>query len=264
MMVSCLNDNNKQNHNNNDTCEEIKQLLLYKKNIRANSTNARILQMLYPNNAYTVKQITSQINDKPYPYAKKLILDLQSKKFLEHDNTSHYSRSYQLSQMGRWFVICIKLDNISFQSLCILAAVYDFTKNHPGGIKNAFYITSHFRRLFDESYDDENVSAIYTKRNISHSIKMLIDNDFTYWAYRHILKINPCFFEMCCEMYDKDLTSLAKWNHLISSQCTDRYLDNLRFTENHKRLFGLLTKSKAAADPFQIERSNLTSSTLRS
>ncbi len=219
--------NNKNNNNGScySTERTIENLLFYRKRIHKNSTSSNILQLLYPDKSHTIKQIASQLdnNNKSYHYTKKIILTLHSNGYLDDDSKS-YGKSYHLSQVGRWFAICVQLDNISFQSLCILAEAYTKIKRHP----RRYYLISKFRNYFDESYDKERncASAIYSSSNILKSIKQLEERNLAYWTFRGILKINSKTFEMLCKKYDEELESLAIWNNKIFDKCKDHYINN--------------------------------------
>ena len=219
----------RNSHDNNSSGvnpieKTIENLLLYRKRIQKNSTSSKILQLLYPDRNYTIKQIALQLdNDKSYSYAKKIILKLYSNGYLD-DNSKSYHKSYHLSQVGLWFAICIQLGNISFQSLCILAEAYAKIKRHP----RRYYLASKFRDNFDESHDkDRNTaSAIYSSSNILKSIKQLEERNLAYWVFRGVLKINVKTFEMLHAKYDKELESLAVWNDQIFDKCKDHYINN--------------------------------------
>ena len=226
---------------NNTLEKKIKNLLLYKRRIHKNSTSSKILDLLYPDESYTIKQINSKI-DKPYHYTKNIVLALQSGNHLDNDSKL-YKRQYFLSPIGRWFAMCVKLDHISFQSLCVLAAAYSKIKRHPqktGG----YYMVSSFRDLFDESYDgDRNcISAIYSTRNITKSIKMLTDRNLVYWGFRDVLKFTSKFFDLL-QKYDYDLESLADWNCKSSEKCIEEYLNSLSFDKKKRQVLALTVSS---------------------
>lgn len=219
--------------------QKIKQLLLYKKRIQKDSTSSKILQLLYPNKNYTIQQITPKI-DKPYFYTKKIVLQLQSNGYLYNDE-KQYNRSYHVSQLGRWFAICIILDNISFQSLCILAATYCRVRKDPSN-RHTYYLISKFRDDFDKSYDADGIcaSAVYSSRNITRSIKMLTDRNLVYWINDDFLKTSPIVFEML-QKYDDDLTALVKWYDQMYEKCKDEHLESITLDSNNKKLLVLTT-----------------------
>ena len=232
--------NNYEDSNNNDLAtQKIAQLLYYKRKIHANSTSWKILQMLYPDIKLTLKQIISNIDQKSYPYTKKITLNLCRDEYLQHDNSTNYNRKYSLTNQGRWFAVAAKLE-ISFQSLCLLAAVYNKVKIHPYGAEQGYYLTSYFRRIFDATFD-ENVSAIYSKQGIFKSIKNLLDRNLVYQAFQDVLKIHPYIFEILQSKYDVELVQISRWICSISEKCKEEYLKNLKFTEKQKRLFLLMS-----------------------
>ena len=104
------------------------------------------------------------------------------------------------------FAVCVKLDHITFQSLCILSQTYYKVKPDPNSKTNC-YMISKFRDTFDKSHDDEDracASAVYTSRNISQSIRILVDRNLIYWANKDFVRISPGIFENL-KRYDKDL-----------------------------------------------------------
>ncbi|WP_316504782.1 hypothetical protein [Nitrosopumilus sp.] len=203
-------------------------LLYYRRKVVANSVCSKIMILLYPDNSMTLKEISSVI-DKSRSYSKKIILQMNHSGYLGHDNKP-YNRRYQLSQTGRWFAICGKL-NVSFQALCILSKVYLNSKD------NRHYMISMYRRNFDESCDEfySIASAIYSYRNISRSIKMLTDKFLVYWESKDMLKITPNIMQYLKE-YDGDLTSLSSWIDDVSILCHEKRLENIKIDDNTKNI----------------------------
>ena len=216
--------------------KRIKSLLLYKKKIHKNSTCCNILKMMYPDAKLTARQITHQMNKKPYFYTKKIVSQMQSDNFLYHDGKK-YNRVYCLSPIGRWFAVCAELDYISFQSLCILAQVYDRAKRYPNH-RESFYMISKFRNFFDKSYNEDNscASAIYTNSNIIKSINQLTDRNLVYRANSDFLKITSTTFEFLYKKYDDELLSLVEWCTRISEKCRKEHLNNLKIDPKIKHL----------------------------
>jgi len=198
--------NSTQNYDLLELDRKVKRILLYKKKIHRNSTCSNIMEVLYPDIRFTVSQIASKIS-KPHPYTKKIVLQMCSDGYLFHDEKK-YNREYFLSSTGRWFAVRIKLDHISFQSLCILSQTYCKVKRELND-RTSCYMVSKFRDIFDKSYDDEDgacASAVYTSRNISQSIRMLTDRNLLYWANEDFVKISPGIFDHL-KKYDKDFIS---------------------------------------------------------
>ena len=193
--------------------------------------------MLYPDMPFTVKQVASRIN-KPYLYTKKIILQMRSDGYLLHDEREKYNRKYFLSDTGRWFAVCVKLDYISFQSLCILSQTYCRIKRDPNG-KASCYMISKFRDAFDKSYDEEDgicASAVYTPRNISQSIRMLTDRNLLYWANEDFVSISHEIFEHL-QKYDKDFVSLVSWQNKIFEKCRKEQLKAVITSPEKKDMF---------------------------
>ena len=216
--------------------EKIHSLLFYRRKVFANSTCSRVLNLLYPESQLTIKEMTSKIR-KPYLYSKKIVMQMNHDGYLTHDSKS-YNREYKLSQMGRWFAICGELDNIPFQSLCILSKVYVNEKKY-----HKRYMVSMYRRNFDESCDDlySIPSAIYSSRNISRSIKMLTDRFLVYRISEGNLKTMPKVLENLENNYDSDLNSLFSWSDEMLTSCMEIRFENIKLDNAKKNLFGLVS-----------------------
>ena len=228
-----------KNHNLSELDRKIKHILLYKKKIHRNSTCSKILEMMYPNTQFTVSQIACNIN-KPYLYTKKIILQMMhSDGYMLHDEKKKYNRKYFLSYMGRWFAVCAQLDYISFQSLCILSQTYCRVKRDPNNKASSCYMISKFRDTFDKSYDEEDgicASAVYTPRNISQSIRMLIDRNLLYWANEDFVRISPKIFDHL-QKYDKDFVSLVSWQNKIFEKCRKEQLKAVITSPEKRNMF---------------------------
>ena len=235
--------NSTQNHNLSELDIKVKHILLYKKKIHRNSTCSKIMEMMYPDIKLTIRQITSKIDCKPYVYTKKIILQMQSDGYLLSDGKK-YNRSYSLSQTGRWFAVCVTLDYIPFQSLCILSQTYCRVKKDPNN-KISCYMISKFRDIFDKSYDDEDrvcASAIYSNSNIFRSVKHLTDRNLVYWASSEFLKISLPVIEYLQRRYDDELSSLMKWCDETFEKCKDERYASLQISDNKRKIFSLFCK----------------------
>ena len=244
--------NSTQNHNLLQLDRKVKRTLFYKKKIHRNSTCSKVMEMLYPDIKFTVSQIACNIN-KPCLYTKKIVLQMYSDGYLLHDEKK-YNRAYFLSDTGRWFAVCVKLDYISFQSLCILSQTYCKVKRDPNS-KASCYMLSKFRDVFDKSYDDEDracASAVYTSRNISRSIRMLTDRNLLYWANVDFVRISPGVFDHL-QKYDEDFVSLASWQNNIFEECRKEQFKAVMTSQEKKNLFSFLNQIN------RNERSILTS-----
>lgn len=234
--------NSTPNHNYlSELDQKIKHILLYRKKIHKNSTCSNILSMLYPDVLSTVSQIASRTN-KPYSYTKKILLQMQLDGYLLY-NKKMYNREYFLSETGRWFAVCVKLDYITFQSLCILSQAYCKVKPDPND-KASCYMISKFRDTFDKSRDDEDgicASAVYTARNISQSIRMLTDRNLIYWANKDFVRINPVIFEHL-QKYDKDFASLVSWQNKMFEKCRKEQFKVIMNSLEKKNLFSFISQ----------------------
>lgn len=231
---------------------KIKRILFYKKKIHRNSTCSNIMEMMYPDMRSTVSQVAFRVS-KPHAYTKKIVLQMHSDGYLFHDGKK-YNRTYFLSDTGRWFAICVKLDYVSFQSLCILSQTYCKVKRDPNS-KASCYMISKFRDTFDKSYDDEYgacASAVYTSRNISQSIRMLTDRNLLYWANKDFVKMSSGVFDRL-QKYDKDFASLTSWQNEMFEKCRNEQFKAVMRSTEKKNLFSFIAQINSN------ERSTLTS-----
>jgi len=232
---------NTPNHNYlSELDQKIKHILFYRKKIHRNSTCSNIMNMLYPDMLSTVSQIASRIS-KPYSYTKKIVLQMHSDGYLLH-NEKKYNREYFLSDTGRWFAVCIKLDYITFQSLCILSQTYCKTKQDPNS-KAICYMLSKFRDAFDKSYDEDGAcaTAVYTSRNISQSIRMLTDRNLLYLANKDFVRTSPVVFE-CLQKYDRDFVSLVYWQNKMFEKCRKEQFKAVMSIPEKRNLFAFIGK----------------------
>lgn len=141
-----------KNHDLSELDRKIKRILLYKKKIHRDSTCSRILEMMHPDRQLTVSQIARSIG-KPRQYTKKIVLHmLHSDGYLllcDEKTKKRHSRRYLLVDTGRWFAVCVKLDYIPFQSLCILSQAYCRARRDPNDKASSCYMISRFRDAFD-------------------------------------------------------------------------------------------------------------------
>ena len=216
--------------------QKIKNLLFYKKNIHKNSTSSKILKLLYPDKQLTINQITSQTNDKSYNYIKKIVLQMKLNRYLNCDDKK-YDKSYHLSKIGRWFALCVVLDHITFQSLCILSQVYCKVRIDPTNRMN-YYMVSKFRDTFDKSCDNDLscASAIYSNVHILRSVKQLTDRNLIYWANSDFLKISLPIFEKL-QKYDQDFVSLVEWQNKTIEECRNEQIKVIMSIPERKSLF---------------------------
>ena len=210
------------------------------------------MEMMHPDMRFTVSEIAFRVS-KPHAYTKKIVLQMHSDGYLSHDEKK-YNRTCFLSDTGRWFAVCVKLDYISFQSLCILSQTYCKVKRDPDS-KASCYMISKFRDTFDKSYDDEDgtcASAVYTSRSISQSIRMLTDRSLLYWANEDFVKISPGVFDRL-QKYDKDFVSLTSWQDKMFERCRKEQFKAVMSSPEKKNLLSFIGQIH------RNERSTLTS-----
>jgi len=207
------------NEDNDDL--HIKNLMLYRTNIKKNSVAARILETLYDVSEFSLFKIVDKIK-KPYLYTKNITLELKYSGYL----ISHSRGRYSITQKGRWFVICQRLDGLSFLSLCLLAETHHKVKTNP----ELFYQLSTFRRYYEKDYDNDNSSsiAIYNCKNISKSLRLLKERHLVYVVNYDFIKMTRPMIDFLAR-YDEDLDSLYDWCNDTYEKCINHIIENTKF-----------------------------------
>ena len=219
---------------NYSTKKSIQQLILYRRHTKSDSVSSQVLQLLYPNQNLTLKEITNNFDSKHYLYVKKIVLCLKRNGYLQvNNNNKLYKRNYSLTQVGRWFAICSKLD-VPFLSLCLLSDVYCTVKDVDKN-SHRIYLISSFRKLFDSSYDDS-ISAIYSEQNIYKIMSHLIDRNLIRHASKDLIKMDDIIITKL-NQHDKDLNQLHQWIYDVSIKCKNFYLEN---NDTPKQLLSLI------------------------
>jgi len=206
--------------------------MLYRSHIKKNSTAAKILEASYDVSEFSLFEIT-QIITKPYSYAKKIALELKYSGYLKSDRRGRYS----ITQKGRWFAICHRLDGLSFLSLCLLAETYHKVKINP----DLFYQLSTFRKYYEMNYGSDGISsssttAIYKRRNISRSLQLLRERHLVYVVSGEFIKMTEPMIDFFSQ-YGEDLDSLYSWNNDTYEKCTSHVIANKKFNSNIGNLF---------------------------
>ena len=203
--------------------------MLYRNNIKKDSVAARILEMSYDVSEFSLFEIVEKIK-KPYLYTKKITLVLKYSGYLKSKNRG----SYCITQKGRWFVICQKLDGISFLSLCLLAETYHRVKTNP----EFFYQLSAFRRFYERDFDNgvSSSTAVYKRRNISRSLQLLKERNLVYVVNGDFIKMTRPMIDFLAR-YDNDLDSLYDWCNDTYEKCINHIIENNRFDPNIGKLF---------------------------
>ena len=234
--------NTKNDENINTT--KIKSLLLYRNNIKKNSTSFKILEMSFNDHEnnhdendngiseFSLSVISKRIN-KSYKFTKKIVLVLKYSGYLESKKRGIYT----ITKKGRWFTLCQKLDGISFLSLCLLAETYHRVKSNP----EFFYQLSAFREYYQRDCSDDygkldckngNSSsssslsvALYHRNNISKSLHHLTSRNLVYVVSGDFLKMTKQMIEFL-HTYDDDLESLFLWCGDTYEKYVNHIIDN--------------------------------------
>jgi len=203
--------------------------MLYRNNIKKNSTAAKILEMSYDISEFSLFEMLRNIK-KPYPYAKKIALELKYSEYLKSESRGRYS----ITQKGKWFVICQRLDGLSFLSLCLLAETYHKVKTNP----ELFYQLSAFKQYYEEGYGRgiSSSTAIYNSKNISKSLRLLRTRNLVHVVSGDFIKMTRPMMNFL-EKYDEDLDSLYIWCNDTYEKCVDHSIENKKFDSNMKNIF---------------------------
>ena len=204
--------------------------MLYRSNIKKNSTAARILETSYDVSEFSLFEITQRIR-KPYLYAKNIALNLKYSGYLKSERWGRYS----ITQKGRWFVMCKRLDGLSFLSLCLLAETYHKVKANP----EMFYQLSRFRKYYEMDYGggvSTLTTAIYKRRNISRSLQLLKQRHLVYVVSGEFIMMTGPMIDFLVQ-YDEDLDSLYSWNDDTYEKCISHTIENIKFNPRIANLF---------------------------
>ncbi|MDH3394733.1 MAG: hypothetical protein OEL52_01100 [Nitrosopumilus sp.] len=226
---------NNNNSNNDTDSRRVKELLMYRNNIKRNSTSSKILEMLYDDcsnnnnndiSEFPLSYVSKRIR-KPYRFTKKIFLELKYSGCL----ASRQRGMYSITQKGRWFALCQKLDGISFLSLCLLAETYHRVKSNP----EFFCQLSSFRDYYqrdcrdDAHHNNESTStlsvAIYHRTNISKSLHHLTSRNLVYVVSGDFIKMTKPTIEFL-RTYDDDFESLFLWCGDTFEKYVDHVIDN--------------------------------------
>jgi len=203
--------------------------MLYRSNIKKNSTSAKILETSYDVSELPLFEMSERIR-KPYLYTKKIALELKYSGYLKSESRGKYS----ITQKGRWFVICQRLDGLSFLSLCLLAETYHKVKAN----QELFYQLSTFRQYYQEDYGSNNSSstAIYNSKNISKSLRLLRERNLVYVVSSDFIKMTRPMMDFLVK-YDEDLDSLYDWCNDTYEKCISHTIENKKFDSNMRNFF---------------------------
>lgn len=191
--------------------EEFKRFIKKGRAIRSryankNAVPQQMLDYLYPNDKKTRQEIEDSLGiQKPY---KPHPLDrLVKSDHLRFETGPDDTKTYSLTQYGRWSVIAKRL-GLSFMELCILADAYGIHGRFIGNdkfVKNniePFYIQTKFSELFPHHIYSEN-----TLRSFFEKIK---SKRYAYRWSKRSLQIHPDKFEELKKYHD-DFKTIENW-----------------------------------------------------
>lgn len=177
-------------------------------NVRHDSITSKVLTVLYPDKQMTCQQICDnlQTNNDSVKRTIRLMLKPNIGYIKTSEGNRSYNRWYSLTQHGRWFAICSRL-NISFLSLCMLSDIFVLQKTMNGTDKNGFYPVIRIRELIENA---TNKHAVYSRRCLEKKMLELINQNIVKRLQKNIVSIHPHIFTVL-KNYDHDLTLLQRW-----------------------------------------------------
>ncbi len=182
-----------------ETLQKIRDISYYHIFFKRSSAASNILALLYPDKKYSEGEITEKLGLNKINQSMALTRLVQGKFIvLEKDRRTRF---YRLSQKGRWFAICNKL-NLTFLSLCALADAYEMqTRLEQVGLVG-FYVFPRFAETFD---------GVYTQGNLRFAFEQLKVKNLAFRYVKKSLRIKPEVLEDLRRYYQKDLEEMQKW-----------------------------------------------------
>lgn len=182
-----------------DTLQKIREISFYNVHLKRSSAASKILVVLYPDKKYDTRQIayeTGLNNDTQRITLLRLVGGNLVK--LEGDDRS---KVYGLTQVGRWFAICSKL-NLTFLSLCALADAYEMQTRLEGAGLTGFYVFPRFVEIFED---------IYSQDSIRVALEQLKLKNLALRYTKKSLRLRPKVLENLKRCYQEDIEELQKW-----------------------------------------------------
>jgi hypothetical protein len=174
-------------------------MVFHNEHIKKSSIAAKILVLLYPDKKYSDQAIADALSLKGIGQ-KGTLFNLLDRKMISSKGSGH-ARLYFLTQKGRWFAICHKL-NLSFLGLCALADAYGMQGRLEEGNLEGFYIYPRFAEIFE---------GIYSQENLRFAFGQLKAKKLATRYSKKSLRIIPSVFSDLKRHYHKDLEELQKW-----------------------------------------------------
>lgn len=188
-----------------ETVQKLRELVFHNKHIKKSSTAAKILVLLYPNKTCNIQEIEDSLRLKAIGQ-NGTMPGLLERKLISSKGRGQ-AKLYFLTQRGRWFAVCHKL-NLSFLSLCALADAYGMQGRLEDGSLVGFYVYPRFAEVFE---------GIYSQENLRFAFGQLKAKKLATRYSKKSLRIMPRVFSDLKRHYHQDLEDLQKWIGQISS-----------------------------------------------
>lgn len=181
------------------TLQKIRAVSFYNIHLKRSSAGSKILVLLYPDKKYSEKVIADKMGLNKvnlYITLSRLVQGRLVK--LEKDSKTRF---YSVTQEGRWFAICSKLD-LRFLSLCALADAYEMQTRLEKVGQVGFYVFPRFAEIFE---------GIYSQASIRVAFEQLKVKNLAFRYVKKSLRIKPKVLEDLRRYYQNDLEELQKW-----------------------------------------------------
>lgn len=189
-----------------ETIQRLRAMVFHGGHIKKSSITAKVLVLLYPDKNYDIQEIEDSLRLKKIG-RKGTIFNLLDRKLIS-SNVIGGSKSYFLTQKGRWFAICQTL-NLSFLGLCALADAYGMQGRLEKGNLVGFYVYPRFAEIFE---------GIYSQENLRFAFEQLKTKKMAARYSKKSLRIIPRIFSDLKRHYHDDLEELQKWITQIPSR----------------------------------------------
>lgn len=182
-----------------ETLQKIRAVSFYNIHLKRSSAGSKILVLLYPDKKYSEKVIADKLGLNKvnlYITLSRLVQGRLVK--LEKDSKTRF---YSVTQEGRWFAICSKLD-LRFLSLCALADAYEMQTRLEKVGQVGFYVFPRFAEIFE---------GIYSQASIRVAFEQIKVKNLAFRYVKKSLRIKPKVLTDLRRYYQKDLEELQKW-----------------------------------------------------
>jgi len=185
------------------------EIHMKQQHVKHDSITAKILTVLYPDRQMTFQQICESLQCKKASVKRAIMLMIKPHpRYIKTcEGKENYNRCYSLTQYGRWFAICSRL-NVSFLSLCMLSDIYILEKTMNESDTNGFYPVVRIRELIDNT---TNRHTKYSDRCLQIKLQQLTKQNIVKRLQKNIVGIYPNFFAHLKKNYDHDLLLLQRW-----------------------------------------------------